>query len=113
MNQHLDDTFTALADPTRRAVIQMLSAEPRSPSDIADALALTRPAISRHLRLLRKAGLVQEEIQVEDARIRLYSLKPELFRDVRSWLDEVEAFWTDQLHAFKLHAERGRQEPES
>ncbi len=104
----LDRTFAALADPIRRGVIDLLRQAPRRPSEIATAFALTRPAISRHLRALRKAGLVAESVQADDARTRLYRLEPARFTELRAWLDEVEAFWGDQLRAFKAHAERKR-----
>ena len=67
---------------------------------------MTRPAMSRHLRVLRQAGLVREEIQGDDARVRVYRLERAPFLGLRGWLEEVEAFWSDQLEAFKAHAER-------
>jgi DNA-binding transcriptional ArsR family regulator len=102
----LDRTLAALADPTRRGVVELLRHQPRRASEIADALAMTRPAMSRHLRVLRKAGLVREDAQDDDARVRVYRLEREPFAGLRGWLDEVEAFWSDQLQAFKAHAER-------
>ncbi len=101
----LDQTFAALADPTRRAVIGLLREGPRRPSDIAEALAMSRPATSRHLRVLRLAALVTEETQQDDARVRMYRLRAEPFDELRGWLDEVEAFWNDQLGAFKAHVQ--------
>lgn len=102
----LDQTFAALADPTRRAVIELLREEPRRSSDMADALSTSRPAMSRHLRVLREAGLVEEESTDEDARVRVYHLRRAPFAELRTWVDEVEAFWGDQLASFKAHAER-------
>lgn len=102
----LDQTFAALADPTRRAVIGLLRQGPLRSGEIASTLSLSHPATSRHLRVLRHAGLVSEESQVEDARVRVYQLEREPFGELRGWLDEVEAFWGDQLRAFKAHAER-------
>lgn len=107
----LDLTLAALADPARRAIIGLLLSGPKRPSEIADALSTTRPAVSRHLRVLREAGLVREELQADDARVRIYELQKEPFAALRTWLEEVESFWTDQLHAFKRYAEdqsRGR-----
>lgn len=66
---------------------------------------MSRPAMSRHLRVLRDSGLVVEEEIAADARVRMYSLRRKPFHEVRGWLDEVEAFWTDQLDAFKHHVE--------
>ncbi len=102
----LDRTLLALADPTRRNVIEILRKKPRKASDLADELAITRPAMSRHLRVLRKSGLVSESEPEHDARVRVYRLEREPFSELRGWLDEVEAFWADQLNAFKGHAEK-------
>jgi len=107
----LDGTLTALADPVRRAVIDLLQREPRCSSALADALELTRPAMSRHLRVLRQAGLVEEDSLESDARVRVYRLRREPFAGLREWLDEVEGFWTDQLAAFKQHAEAKTRRP--
>ena len=62
--------------------------------------------MSRHLRVLRKSGLVEENEDESDARIRLYSLRRERFSELGAWVEEVEAFWADQLSGFKAHAER-------
>jgi len=69
---------------------------------------MSPPAMSRHLRILRLHGLVEEDHAGEDARIRVYKLRHEPFRDLRTWLDEVEGFWTGELDAFAAHAERTR-----
>jgi len=106
----LDRTLLALADPTRRGVIELLRKRPRRAGELAELLSMTRPAMSRHLRLLRKTGLVSESEPEHDARVRLYRLERAPFADLRGWLDEVEEFWSDQLQAFKDHAEkRGKQ----
>ena len=102
---NLDETFAALADPTRLAIVRLLGNAPLCPSDIADAIDISRPVASRHLRVLRRAGLVVDEVQRDDARVRLYRLRRAPFDSVQSFLDEVEAFWNDQLSAFKAHAE--------
>lgn len=99
----LTQTFSALSDPTRLAVIDLLRQAPRCSSDLAETLETSRPAMSRHLGVLRKAGLVEEQIQEEDARVRLYHLRRERFEEVRSWVEEVEAFWADQLESFRAH----------
>ncbi len=102
----LDHTFAALADPTRRAVIELLREKPQRSSDMADMLSTSRPAMSRHLKVLRDAGLVEEESPEDDARVRIYHLRRAPFSELRSWVEDVEAFWGDQLQAFKAHAER-------
>ena len=102
----LDRTLAALADPTRRRVVELLRRQPRRAGELADAFGMSPPAMSRHLRVLRTGGLVEEERHDGDARCRVYRLRPEPFRDLASWIAEVEAFWSDQLGAFKQHAER-------
>jgi DNA-binding transcriptional ArsR family regulator len=105
----LDATLAALADPTRRKVVDLLRTRPRRAGELAAASRMSAPAMSRQLRVLRKRGLVEEQRDEEDARVRVYRLRPEPFADLKAWLGEVESFWTDQLDAFKAHAEeRGR-----
>jgi DNA-binding transcriptional ArsR family regulator len=104
----IDRTFLALADPTRRGVIDLLSSGPRRAGELAEALAMQKPAMTRHLRLLRETGLVREQGLPEDARVRVYRLRRAPFDALRKWLDEVEVFWAFQLDGFKEHAERTR-----
>jgi DNA-binding transcriptional ArsR family regulator len=105
MSAEVDAALSALADPTRRAVVELLRSGPQRAGELADALAMTPPALSRHLRVLRRSGLITDEEPDHDARIRLYRLEPTGFAPLRDWLHELEAFWDDQLLAFKAHAE--------
>jgi DNA-binding transcriptional ArsR family regulator len=107
MTSELDRTFAALADPTRRGVVDLLRKRPRRAGELADAFGMSPPAMSRHLRVLRHSGLIEDDAVDHDARIKLYRLKPERFTALRGWLDEVEQFWAGQLDAFKAHVERG------
>jgi DNA-binding transcriptional ArsR family regulator/uncharacterized glyoxalase superfamily protein PhnB len=104
----LDRTLAALADPMRRGVVELLRKKPRRAGELAESLALSPQAMSRHLRRLRTTGLVEEDHQGEDARVRVYRLRPEPFSALRRWLDDVERFWSLELDAFKQHAERTR-----
>ncbi len=104
----LDHTFAALADPARLGIVRLLGEAPLRPSEIAEAMELSRPSTSRHLKVLREAGLVEDAIQRDDGRQRMYRLRREPFDGLRGFVDEVEAFWTDQLLAFKAHAEGKR-----
>lgn len=104
----LGATFAALAEPTRRGVVELLRGGPRRAGEIADELGQSRPAMSRHLRVLRASGLVEPEGEEGDARSRVYRLRPEPFAELRSWLQDVERLWTFELAAFKAHAERTR-----
>ncbi len=101
----LDQTFAALADPTRRRVVELLRERPRRAGELSTAFGMSPPAMSRHLRVLRRRGLIEEDRVEEDARVRVYRLAPDRFRELSAWVREVEAFWTDQLEAFRLHAE--------
>jgi len=104
----LDTTLIALADPTRRQVVNLLRQAPRTAGDLALASDMSAPAMSRHLRVLRQSKLVEESGVDYDARLRIYRLRREPFAELQAWLAEIEAFWTDELRAFKRHAERGR-----
>ena len=102
----LDRTLVALADPTRRRVVDMLRKRPRRAGELASAFRMSAPAMSRHLRVLRRHGLVEEQRVEDDARVRVYRLRPKPFRDLQRWLVEVEAIWEEQLGSFKAHVER-------
>src|SRR6266571_9516981 len=98
MMNDLDTTLAALADPTRRQVVELLRERPRRAGELAAAAAMSGPAMSRHLRVLRASGLVkvgvEEEQDEQDARLRVYRLRPEPFADLQAWLDQMQAFWT-------------------
>ncbi|MEU9832687.1 metalloregulator ArsR/SmtB family transcription factor [Streptosporangium sp. NPDC048047] len=102
----MDATLAALADPTRRKVIELLRERPRPAGELAQAVRMSAPALSRHLRVLRASGLVHAESGDADARVRLYTLRREPFTDLQSWLDQVQAFWAEQLGSFRDHVER-------
>jgi DNA-binding transcriptional ArsR family regulator len=101
----LDRTLAALADPYRRRAVEMLRQEPRRAGQLAAALGLAPPAMSRHLRVLRANGLVEESHPDEDARVRIYRLQPVAFTPLTAWLEEMQAAWGEQLTAFKTHLE--------
>ena len=106
MSGNLEDTFLALGDPARLHVVRLLRKRPRRSGEIAAALSMSRPTTSRHLGVLRRAGLVEEATLEDDARSREYRLRPEPFSRMRTWLDEVEAFWGEQLDGFRDHVEK-------
>lgn len=108
--RHLDGAFGALADPTRRRVVELLGRAPHRASELADATDASRPGMSRHLKILKDAGLVREEGDAADARARIYQLEREAFSGVKDWLDEVESFWADQLASFGSVVEARAQE---
>ena len=104
----LDSTLTALADPTRRRVVDLLRKRPRRAGELAEAFDMTAPAMSKHLRVLRMRGLIEEQRGEEDARVRVFRLRRQPFAALQAWLGQVESFWTGQLGAFKEHAENPR-----
>jgi DNA-binding transcriptional ArsR family regulator len=104
----VDDTLAALAEPTRRRVVDELRRGSRRAGELAARLGTSPPAMSRHLRVLRRAGLIDDARVDDDARVRLYRLRAAPFRALQGWLAEVETVWTEQLGAFKAHAERAR-----
>ena len=93
------DPFEALGDPNRRAIIELLSTEGRSVQEIADALPISRPAVSRHLRLLKAAGLVAEE---PVGTRRIYRLRPDGIEAVQAYVLDV---WGEAIARFRLTAE--------
>ena len=106
MSTRIDETFAALADPTRRQVVELLRRSPQRAGELAAQTCMSAPAMSRHLRVLRSSGLVQVQAASGDARARVYSLRREPFGDLRVWLDQVQAFWDEQLGSFKSHVAR-------
>ncbi len=105
MTDRLDGTFAALADRTRREVVDLLRDEPQRAGDLARALDVSPAGLSRHLRVLRRSGLVEEQSLPDDARVRMYRLRREPFDELRAWVEDVERFWDGQLASFKAHAE--------
>ena len=97
-----DVAFNAIADPTRRAVLDMLRAGSRPAGEIARSFTVSRPAISKHLGILRRAHLVEER---REGRQRVYRLNPEPLKAVDSWLEEYRRFWTASLNNLKAFVE--------
>jgi DNA-binding transcriptional ArsR family regulator len=95
-------TFSALADPTRRAVLDLLRQGSQPAGRIAQAFPVSRPAISKHLRLLRRAHLVQQH---REGRHRFYQLNPDPLRAVDSWLEQYRVFWSTSLANLKTFVE--------
>jgi DNA-binding transcriptional ArsR family regulator len=94
--------FRALADPTRRAVLDLLRKGSQPAGQIASAFPVSRPAISKHLRLLRRAHLVQER---REGRNRVYQLNPQPLKAVDSWLEQYRVFWQANLSGLKTFVE--------
>jgi len=101
------DPFLAVADPTRRAILDRLRTGEAPVAQLASSFDMTRPAVSRHLRVLRDARLVRERRGGDDGRQRIYQLTPGPLRDVAQWAGQYERFWQDGLARLKGHVERG------
>ena len=105
---NLDRTLAALADPHRRRAIELLRERPRRAGELAQAMRLSFPVMSRHLRTLRGSGLVEDDRDEFDSRVRIYRLRPEAIAALRTWLAETDALWARQLAAFKAHVQKTR-----
>ena len=99
------DVFEALADPTRRQVVQLLGSRPHRAGELAAATGMSPPALSRHLKVLLDTGLVSDERVAEDARVRVFRLEPESLVAIQAFLDQLQAEWRNQLRSFKRHVE--------
>jgi DNA-binding transcriptional ArsR family regulator len=97
----------ALADPTRRRIVELLAEGERSAGDIAAEFPTSRPGVSRHLRVLREHGLVHAR---EQGQRRLYSLDPAPLAELDSWLERYRGFWTNRLDALDTEIKRRRKE---
>ena len=98
----------ALADESRRTMLEMLRSRPATAGELADALPIARPGVSRHLRVLREAGLVDVE---QRAQFRIYRLRPEPLAELDTWLESYRATWRqrmDALHTEIVRGKRGR-----
>jgi DNA-binding transcriptional ArsR family regulator len=101
----MDVVLQALADQSRRTVLEILRDHPASAGELAEALPIARPGVSRHLRVLREAGLVEVR---QEAQRRIYSLRPEPLEDVDDWLEGYRALWQHRLGALHTEIARGK-----
>jgi DNA-binding transcriptional ArsR family regulator len=109
MSKDVEGVFVALADPTRRRVIELLGDRSRRAGELAEAVGTTAPLMSRHLRILLESGLVADERVPDDARLRVFRLRREPVLALQAWLDQLQAHWSEQLGAFKRHVEEKEQ----
>jgi DNA-binding transcriptional ArsR family regulator len=104
----LDQTLAALADPHRKRVVDLLRERPHRAGELAQAVRISFPAMSRHLKTLRKSGLVEEDRDEFDSRVRIYRLRPEAMTELKAWLAETDALWARQLGSFRAHLQKTR-----
>jgi DNA-binding transcriptional ArsR family regulator len=102
-------TFEVLAEPSRRAIMDLLLAGERPVGELVSALAMSQPAVSRHLRVLREAGLVRSRV---DAQRRLYRIEPAPLRAVDDWLAPYRLLWSSRLDALSRHLDAMNDEPD-
>jgi DNA-binding transcriptional ArsR family regulator len=99
------EALAALADPTRRRIVELLSERERDAGEIASHFDVSRPAVSRHLRVLREHGLVRAR---SDAQRRIYSLEAAPLEEIDAWLDKYRGFWANRLDALDVQLRRAR-----
>jgi DNA-binding transcriptional ArsR family regulator len=88
--------------------VDLLRERPRRAGELAEAAKISFPLMSRHLKRLRESGLVEEDRDEFDSRVRIYRLRPEPMADLKLWLEETDALWGRQLAAFKAHVQKSR-----
>ena len=103
----MDAVLHALSDGSRRTVLDMLRVGPATVGELAERLPIARPGVSRHLRVLREAGLVEVRQQ---AQFRLYSLSPEPLAEIDEWLDHYRSLWEQRMDALHTEVARGKRE---
>ena len=94
--------FDALADGTRRRILDLLALGELPAGEVADRFEISRPAVSRHLRKLRRAGLVERRTE---AQWRIYRLNPEALKEVDRWMEKYRVFWAARMHDLKRYVE--------
>src|SRR6266704_538657 len=106
----MEAVLRALADQSRRAMLETLTGGPATAGELAALLPIARPGVSRHLRVLREAGLVQAR---QDAQRRVYTLRPEPLAEIDVWLGQYRALWEQRLDALHTEIARGKRERRS
>ena len=99
----MESVFEIIAEPNRRAIMSLLVSSPQSVGEIERQLRMPQPTVSKHLRVLRKAGFVESTV---DAQRRLYRLKPEPLQELETWLAPFRRFWSGHVDALERHLDR-------
>ena len=99
----VESVFEVIAEPNRRAILSLLLSSEQSVGDIERQLRMSQPAVSKHLRVLRDAGVVESTV---DAQRRLYRLKPEPLQEIEAWLAPFRRVWSAHLDALERHLDR-------
>ena len=104
------DTFTVLAEPTRRRILDVLRRSEQSVGDLVDALAVSQPTMSKHLKALREAGFVSRHTAAQQ---RIYRIEPEQFQRLDGWLEPYRQLWTRHLDALERHLDNQEEDRET
>ena len=99
----MESVFEIIAEPNRRAILSLLSSSEQSVGEIERQLNMSQPTVSKHLRVLREAGLVESTV---DAQRRLYRIRPEPLKEVEAWLAQFRRFWSAHVDALERHLDR-------
>jgi DNA-binding transcriptional ArsR family regulator len=106
----MESPFTIVAEPNRRAILALLLSSERSVGEIERKLRLSQPSVSKHLRVLREAGLVESRIEAQQ---RLYRLTPEPLMELDAWLAPFRRFWSKHVDALERHLDKMDKSPSS
>ena len=101
--RHMESAFAVIGEPNRRAILSLLASSERSVGDIERQLRMPQPSVSKHLRLLREAGLVEARV---DAQRRLYRIRPEPLMEIDAWLAPFRRYWSTHVDALERHLDR-------
>ncbi len=104
----MESAFAIIAEPSRRALLNLLATSERSVGELQHRLGMPQPSVSKHLRVLREAGFVESRI---DAQRRVYRLRPEPFLEMESWLAPFRRFWSARVDALERHLDRMERQP--
>jgi DNA-binding transcriptional ArsR family regulator len=104
----MESAFAIIAEPSRRALLNLLATSDRSVGELQRQLRMAQPSVSKHLRVLREAGFVESRV---DAQRRVYRLRPEPFLEVESWLATFRRFWSAHVDALERHLDRMERRP--
>jgi DNA-binding transcriptional ArsR family regulator len=107
--KRVENVFEIIAEPNRRAILSLLVSSEQSVGEIERQLLMSQPTVSKHLRVLREAGIVESTVQ---AQRRLYRLKPEPLQELDAWLQPFRRFWSAHVDALERHLDRMEQDKE-
>lgn len=104
----MESSFAIVAEPNRRAILSLLAVSERSVGEIEQRLRMPQTSVSKHLRVLREAGLVESRVE---AQRRVYRIRPEPLREMDDWLDPFRRFWSNHVDALERHLEHMETDP--